>query len=127
MQMRIEDLELSLDSIESLVKTLKRIIDNFIQYGTVHDRRYDAPGPSYTVGTEKTVDSVDKYFAEHPNSTIRKAAELLKTRCMEARVKFCKTITEMFESGEIDENKIVFSDEAHFWLNGYFNKQNFRF
>ena len=40
------------------------------------------------------------------------------------RVKFGKTITEMFESGEIDENKIVFSDEAHFSLNGYVNKLN---
>ena len=46
---------------------------------------------------------------------------------MEARVKFCKIITEMFESGEIDENKIVFSDEAHFRLNEYVNKQNYRF
>ena len=33
----------------------------------------------------------------------------------------------MFESGEIDENKIGFSDEAHFWLNGYVNKQKYRF
>ena len=41
---------------------------------------------------------------------------------MEAGVKLCNTITEMFESGEIDENKIVFSDEAHFRLNGYVNK-----
>ena len=46
---------------------------------------------------------------------------------METRVKFYKTITEMFESGEIDENKIVFPDETHFWLNGYVNKQNYRF
>ena len=46
---------------------------------------------------------------------------------MEVRVKFCKTITEMFESGEIDENKIVFSGGAYFWLNGYVNKQNYRF
>ena len=46
---------------------------------------------------------------------------------MEARIKFCKTITEMFESGEIDENKIVLSDEAYFLLNGYVNKQNYRF
>ena len=44
---------------------------------------------------------------------------------MEARVRFCKTITDMFESSEIDGNKIVFSDEAHFWLNGYVNKQNY--
>ena len=46
---------------------------------------------------------------------------------MEAHVKFCKTITEMFESGEIDKNKIVSFDEAHFWLNGYVNKENYRF
>ena len=39
-----------------------RIIDNFIQYGTFQDRRYDAPGPSYTVVTEETVDEVEKYF-----------------------------------------------------------------
>ena len=127
-----------------------RIIDNFIQYGTLQDRRYDAPGPSCTVMTEETVDEVEKYFSENPNSTIRNAAQVLKIskfslhmiiknflqlhpykitthqlltiKSMEARVKFCKTITEMFESGEIDENKIVFSDEAHFWLNGYVNK-----
>ena len=45
---------------------------------------------------------------------------------MEARVSFCKTITEMFESGELDENKIIFSDEANFWSNGYVNKQYYR-
>ena len=33
----------------------------------------------------------------------------------------------MFESGEIDKIKIVFSDGAHFWLNGYVNKQNYQF
>ena len=132
-----------------------RIIQNFIQYGTLQDRRYDAPGPWYTVVTEETVDKVKKYFSENPNSTIRKAAQVLKisksslhrivkkslklrpykitthqlltTKSMEARVKFYKSITEIFESGEIDENKIVFSDKAHFWLNGYVNKKNFRF
>ena len=99
-----------------------------------------APGPSYTVVTEETVDEAEKYFSENPNSTIRKAAQVLKisklslhrivknflklhsykitthqfltTKSMEARVKFCK---------------IVFSGEAHFWLNEYVNKQNYRF
>ena len=98
------------------------------------------------------MDEVEKYFSENPNFTIRKATQVLKisqsslhriiknflklhpyritthqlltTKSMEARVKFCKTITEMFVSGEIDENKIVFSDEAHFSLNGYVNKLN---
>ena len=112
-------------------------------YGTLQDRRYDAPSPSYTVVTEKTVDEVEKYFSENPNSSIRKAAQVLKisksllhrivknflklhpykitthqlliTKSMEARANFCKTITEMYESGEVDENKIVFSDE---WIFG---------
>ena len=39
-----------------------RIIDSFIRYGTLQDRRYDAPDPSYTVVTEETVDEVEKYF-----------------------------------------------------------------
>ena len=113
-----------------------RIIDNFIQYGTLQDHRYNAPGPSYTVVTEETVDEVEKYFSENPNSTIRKAAQILKisksplyrivtnflklhpykitthqlltTKSMEARLKFRKTITETFESGEIDEKKMFF-------------------
>ena len=55
-----------------------RIIDNFIQYGILQDRKYDAPGPSYTVVTEETVDEVEKYFSENPNSIIRKAAQVLK-------------------------------------------------
>ena len=36
-----------------------RIIDNFIQYGTLQDRRYDFPGSLYTVLTEETVNEVD--------------------------------------------------------------------
>ena len=55
------------------------IIDNFIHhYGALPDRRYDVPGPSYTVVIEETVDEVEKYFSENPNSTIRKAAQVLK-------------------------------------------------
>ena len=111
-------------------------MDNFIECSTLQDRRYDTPGPSCTVVTETTVDEVVKYFSENPNSTIRKAAQVLKisksslhrivknflklhpykitthqlltTKSMGARVIFCKTIIETFESGEIVENRIVF-------------------
>ena len=57
-----------------------RIIDNFIQYGGIQElfRTYDVPGPSYTVVTEETVDEVEQYSSENPNSTIRKAAQVLK-------------------------------------------------
>ena len=33
---------------------------------------------------------------------------------MQARVKFCEPIAEMFESGEIDENKIFFFGRSSF-------------
>ena len=55
-----------------------RNIDNFIQYGTLQDRRYDALDLSYTFVTEETVDEVEKYFSENPNSTVRKAAQILQ-------------------------------------------------
>ena len=55
-----------------------KIIDNLIQYGTLRDRKYDAPGSSYIVVTEETVDEVEKYFSENPNSTIRKLEKLEK-------------------------------------------------
>ena len=51
-----------------------RIIDNFIQYGTLQGGRYDALGPWYTVVTEETVDEVETYFSENSNSAISKAA-----------------------------------------------------
>ena len=35
-------------------------------------------------------------------------------------------LTKLEENGEF-HRKIIFSDEAHFWLNGFVNKQNMRF
>ena len=46
---------------------------------------------------------------------------------MEERVDFCKTMTGMFEEGELNEKLEIFIDEAHFCLNGDVNKQNYRF
>ena len=40
---------------------------------------------------------------------------------------FAKKITGMFEEGELSEKIIIFTGGAHFWLNGYMNKQNYRF
>lgn len=113
-----------------------RIIDNFGMYGTLNDRRHDLPGPSRTVTTDETIDDVRKYFDENPNTSIRKAAQvldlkretlrkimrdviklhpykitthqLLTEKAMEKRVEFCKVITDMFESEELDEKQIIF-------------------
>ncbi|XP_076388084.1 uncharacterized protein LOC105663682 [Megachile rotundata] len=135
--------------------TLKRIINNFIQYGTIQDRRHDLPGPSASITVEENIEAIKNYFEQNPNASIRKAAQALKIskttlhrilkyflkmhpykitshqllteRAMLKRVEFCKTINGMFENEELDEKFIIYTDEAHFWLNGYVNKQNYRF
>jgi len=46
---------------------------------------------------------------------------------MTKRMEFCKTINGMFKDEECDEKLIIYTDKAHFWLNDYVNKQNYRF
>jgi len=97
------------------------------------------------------------HFEAHPNDSIRRAAQTLnmsygnvrnilkyflkmhpyKVQCLQflsdnaklARKSFCQNLCSKISNNEIDidAEKIIFSDEAHFWLNGYVNKQNYRF
>lgn len=50
----------------------------------------------------------------------------LEGDAQEKRLKFCEDICEEIDQGHIDINKIIFSDEAHFYLDGYVNSQNYR-
>ena len=43
------------------------------------------------------------------------------------RRNFCDWALQTFEEDNQFHRKIIFSDEAHFWLNGFMNKQNMRF
>lgn len=53
--------------------------------------------------------------------------QLLTEDAKVRRKEFCNTMTQMFENEELSEKAIIFSDEAHFFINGYVNKQNYRF
>lgn len=46
---------------------------------------------------------------------------------MDRRDQFAFRMQRWIERGKLDTNKIWFSDESHFWLNGFVNKQNYRF
>lgn len=48
--------------------------------------------------------------------------QLLSERHVGQRVKLCKNRTRMFDDGELDEKWIIFTNEAHFYLNGYVDK-----
>lgn len=50
----------------------------------------------------------------------------LKPENCEARFDFANEMIELIENNSIDINRIWFTDEAHFDLNGYVNKQNWR-
>ncbi|GFT82712.1 uncharacterized protein TNCV_1784561 [Trichonephila clavipes] len=65
-----------------------------------------------TVRTEEAIDTVERSIEEDPNESIRHRAQELDL-CPSTLWKICGRIL-----------RILFSDEAHFWLNGYVNKQN---
>lgn len=44
----------------------------------------------------------------------------------EKRMQFATDFCELIDTGKVDINKIIFTDEAHFWLDGYVNSQNYR-
>lgn len=53
-------------------------------------------------------------------------AQQLTDVAIEKRMDFAGEICQMIDEHTIDINMIIFTDEAHFWLDGYVNRQNFR-
>ena len=51
----------------------------------------------------------------------------ISERAGSQRLEFANRMMTLKDSGEIDFNNIWFRDEAHFHLQGYVNKQNWRF
>jgi len=100
------------------------------------------------------IQAVEQFFRGNQQPTIRKCAANLKTATglvwnilhkkldfkaykiwvhqqlnendINTRMTFEAGMREKLEDGSIDFNKIWFSDEAHFYLHDYVNRQNFR-
>jgi len=136
------------------IRTIQRHYDNFVSTGSVQDHLRGNVGAETTAITEENIQKVKDHFTANPRASIRQSAPVLgisyssiqriltkridffaykvsihqpladfdKTR----RNEFANHLLALFESNEIDPTKIWFSDEAHFWLHGYVNKQNFR-
>lgn len=135
--------------------TIKRAYEKFTEFGTVLDNKEEMKTKSKTVRTKENIESVQNYFQENPESSQRQASRVLgiqrssiqrimkldlalfpykiqinqpiSERAGVQRFEFSNKLINMKESGEIEFNKIWFSDEAHFYLHGYVNKQNWRF
>lgn len=131
------------------------MIDKFLETASMDDRRHENPGRDYSVTTPETLEKVEQFYEENPRESIRRAGQMLginreslriilqhflkfhpykvsvhqalNEQHMARRVKFCTSIYAKLEDKTIDHEKIIFSDEAHFYLDGYVNKQNMRF
>ncbi len=134
-------------------KTVRLWVKNFREKGTVH--KLKPPGPSKRVRTQENIERVRVAVKSSPQRSARKHAlslnlsdrtvrrilhvdlcfhpykmmmtqELLATDPA-ARLQFCKRILEKIDNDELPLNRILFTDEAHFYLPGAVNNQNMRY
>lgn len=135
-------------------ESIKRAWDNFNSIGSVQNNLCGNVGAKKTVITKEAIAKVEKHFKDNPRNSIRVASSVLnlsfyavqrilsKILCLhpykisvvqplsdearQARVEFAKTCLDLMDQNKLDYEKIWFSDECHFWLNGFVNRQNYR-
>lgn len=138
-----------------LAKTeIHRTISRFHEHASVLDLRKGHSGrPSSTSPEEVT--EVEEFFNENPTTSFRRASQSLgiarstlhrivrkklnlypyKIQLfqelspvdIDRRLEFASLMLQKILDRSINPKNICFSDEAHFWLTGYVNKQNYRF
>lgn len=134
--------------------TIKALYEKFQRTGSVADEKINSVGRHRSVITEANVQIVEETIARSPRKSVRKTAAVchvgktsvhtimrkslnlfpykiqtqqpLQTSSVENRKQFANDLLEMIDRGNIDVNCIWFSDEAHFHLDGFVNKQNWR-
>ena len=135
------------------LRTVVSLWDKFNKTGSVADDR-QAMGHQSRLMTEENKELVDAFFAKEPNESVRRAClrlnisrstlqrimrelslspykiqlnQALNEDHKERRFQFAMDMLEKIDNDGITPNKIWFSDEAYFSLDGHLNKQNYRF
>lgn len=134
--------------------TVRRMTAKFLETGSLQDDNDGRTGRP-TIQKEETVERVKEYFEEQPETSQKRASleldisrstlrRIVKTKLgmfpykiqiqhfipekdISRRFNFANEMINMKEDGKIDFKTIWFSDEAHFYLSGYVNKQNYRY
>lgn len=129
------------------------LIKKFEEHGTVNSPPTLTGRPSTAITDEK-IEEVRVMFQNSPTKSMRKGAQQagisrrslgriltdelnmfpykiqfhqpISPKAIESRVEFANHIVALVDGGNIDVNRVWFTDEAHFDLQGYVNKQNFR-
>lgn len=135
--------------------TIHAIYEKFKRTGSVLDDVAGHSGRKPTETTEENIQKVAEIFKRSPRKSIRKAAQEagmkrssvhrilkrdlnlfaykiqthqpLSEASKAKRIDFANNVSDMAENLEIDVGDIWFTDEAHFYLDGFVNKQNWRF
>ena len=130
-----------------------RLIGKFENDGCLVDAHFSRPRTP-TKRTQENIEAVSGILSRDPSTSTRKVAleaglshgttrrimredlgvfpykiqlgQPLPSNAPERRLNFANELLTRLESGEIDLKKIWFSDECHFWLGGYVNRQNYR-
>ncbi|GBN93228.1 hypothetical protein AVEN_265257-1 [Araneus ventricosus] len=109
--------------------TIRKLFAKFELTGSVDDNRVGNVGPRQTVATPENVAQVSGIVLQNPRNTVRRLASEtgLKRSTVGQRFDFANKILRTIDNEGSDVGYIWFTDEAHFHLNGFVNKQNWRF
>lgn len=132
---------------------IKRLVDKFDEIGSITQRRKGS-GRSKTATNDENISLVREFFEENRSYSIRRASLVLdmnrssvhsilrkkiktypyKIQLYHAlsqwdadrRDQFAFRMSSRIRIGTVQILKTWFTDESHFWLDGYVNKQNYR-
>lgn len=131
------------------VATISAIVNKFKETGSIHDR--ERSGRPRSAVTAEAVEQVKNLVAENSNLSISDGSSLIgmtrtsyfrtlkeagfssyrPTKCVELsdddfdrRVEFCETFLAMVDKNSRLLDKIIWSDESEFKLNGCINRHN---
>ncbi|GBM44771.1 hypothetical protein AVEN_164927-1 [Araneus ventricosus] len=136
-------------------KNIRKLFAKFEQTGSVDDNRVGNVGPRETVVTPENVAKVSGIVQQNPRNTLRRIASVtglkrsnkqkilrnirrmflykiqsrqaISIKAVRQRFDFANEILTMVDNEGFDVGCIWFTDEAHLHLNGFVNKQNWRF
>ena len=131
------------------------MVTKFQNTGSIRDGRSENTTRQRPVLTPAKLEEIRQLFENEPTLSIRRASQRLKlgyrtvqralrnhidffpykvqsmqsltSQNFASRLAFARMIKTKIDRREININRVWFSDEAHFYLNGYVNKQNYRF
>lgn len=131
------------------------MVEKFEKKGVLIDCRKEREKRDKKVCTPENIQRVKEYFAQNPRDSLRKTAQVLdisysslrfiarkaiklypykitgvhriSDEAKEARKAFCANILGIENGETFPVQQTIFTDEAHFWMDGYVNSQNYRF